>query len=68
MPLKTGSSRAAFEQNIKTEMAAGKPQKQAVAIAYAQKRRGKGIRRRSNPRKNPLRQAVGADFAPGREY
>lgn len=33
MPLKKGSSRKAVSQNIKTEMAAGKPQKQAVAIA-----------------------------------
>jgi hypothetical protein len=33
MPLKKGSSRKAVSSNIKTEMAAGKPQKQAVAIA-----------------------------------
>lgn len=33
MPLKRGSSRKTVSQNIKTEMAAGKPQKQAVAIA-----------------------------------
>lgn len=30
-----GNSRKAMSQNIKTEMAAGKPQKQAVAIAYS---------------------------------
>ena len=41
MPLKSGKSRKAFSANVKTEMAAGKPQKQAVAIAYAVKRRGK---------------------------
>jgi hypothetical protein len=35
MPLKKGSGRKAMSQNIKTEMAAGKPQKQAVAIAYS---------------------------------
>lgn len=34
MPLTKGSSKAAMSANIKTEMAAGKPQKQAVAIAY----------------------------------
>lgn len=34
MPLTKGSSRAAMQSNIKTEVAAGKPQKQAVAIAY----------------------------------
>lgn len=33
MPLKRGSSRKTVSANIKTEMAAGKPQKQAVAIA-----------------------------------
>ena len=33
MPLKKGKSRKAVSQNIKTEMAHGKPQKQAVAIA-----------------------------------
>jgi hypothetical protein len=38
MPLKKSGSKAAFKSNIKTEMAHGKPQKQAVAIAYAMKR------------------------------
>ncbi len=33
MPLVKGSSRKAVSQNIRTEIAAGKPQKQAVAIA-----------------------------------
>jgi hypothetical protein len=33
MPLKQGSSKKAVSANIKTEMAHGKPQKQAVAIA-----------------------------------
>lgn len=34
MPLFKGKKN--FGQNVKTEMAAGKPQKQAVAIAYSQ--------------------------------
>jgi hypothetical protein len=41
MPLKKGKSKAAFQSNIRAEIAAGKPQKQAVAIAYAVKRKGK---------------------------
>ena len=39
MPLKRSTSRKAFSENVKAEMAAGKPQKQAVAIAYSVKRR-----------------------------
>jgi len=46
MPLKKGYSKKSVSANIKTEMAAGKPQKQAVAIALdvarrAKKKRGK---------------------------
>lgn len=36
--LKKSSSKKAFEKNVKTEITAGKPPKQAVAIAYSVKR------------------------------
>jgi len=36
MPLKKGKSKKAISSNIKTEIAAGKPQDQAVAIAMSE--------------------------------
>ena len=42
MPLEKGKSREAVSKNIKTEIAHGKPQKQAVAIALSQARRSDG--------------------------
>ena len=42
MPLIKGTSKGAFAKNVKTEIAAGKPPKQAVAIAYATKRAAEG--------------------------
>lgn len=41
MPLKGGSSKKAIASNIKTEVAAGKPQKQAVAIALHKAGKGR---------------------------
>lgn len=38
MPLVKSASKEAFRKNVKAEMQAGKPQKQAVAIAYSTKR------------------------------
>lgn len=35
MPLKEGKSKEVISKNIKAEIAAGKPQKQAVAIALS---------------------------------
>ncbi len=38
MPLKKSTSPKAFKANIRAEVKAGKPVKQAVAIAYSEKR------------------------------
>jgi hypothetical protein len=46
MPLKKGAKPGStgFKDNIKAEISAGKPQKQAVAIAYSESKRGKKIK------------------------
>ena len=42
MPLKKSGSKKAFKSNIKAEIKAGKPPKQAVAIAYSVRKRRSG--------------------------
>lgn len=44
MPLKSGKSQKVISQNIRTEMAAGKPKDQAVAIALSKA----GVQRKQN--------------------
>jgi hypothetical protein len=60
MPLKTGSAKGVISQNIKTEMAAGKPQDQAVAIALSKAGKSKYssggmVNRRFSPIARPQR-------------
>ena len=38
MPLKKSTSKKAFQENVRAEINAGKPVKQAVAIAYSTRR------------------------------
>ena len=43
MPLKKSASPKAFKENIKTEVKAGKPVKQSVAIAYSEAKAAKKV-------------------------
>lgn len=53
MPLVLGKGKAAVSKNVKTEIAAGAPQKQAVAIALS--KAGKGMPKgKSKPKGNPF--------------
>lgn len=46
MPLVKSLSKAAFRKNVRAEVRAGKPVKQAVAIAYSVKRKAAGKKRK----------------------
>jgi hypothetical protein len=46
MPLVKGKNKKAVSENIKTEMEAGKPQKQAVAIAMSVAGKSKGKKKK----------------------
>ena len=54
MPLKKSASPKAFSSNVKAEMKAGKPQKQAVAIAYSVQRQAQS---KAPPAKGPSKAA-----------
>ena len=57
MPLKKGTSKAVVAANIKTEMKAGKPQKQAVAIALKSAGKSKPAMK-SAPMAKPMKKMV----------
>ena len=51
MPLKKSASKKAVAENIRTEMAAGKPQRQAVAIALSVQRDAEKKKSKSKAKK-----------------
>lgn len=63
MPLNYGKSKAARAQNVETEIAAGKPAKQAVAIAYSVQRRG-AARKSSHPKQQTLAEQMRSHLTP----
>ena len=70
MPLKKSASKKAVGDNIKTEIRAGKPRKQAIAIALGTQRRAGGRKARPRPERKPTGRLKGMkkDKATGIHY
>lgn len=51
MPLIKSKSKKAFKENVKREIKAGRPTKQAVAIAYSVKRKSSSKSKRGSKKK-----------------
>lgn len=66
MPLQKGKSESAFQNNVKTEISAGKPQRQAVAIAYRESGEDEYRRIGILGRAQDARMARG-EYVPGRD-
>lgn len=54
MPLESGKSKAAFSHNVATEVDAGKPQEQAVAIAYSKKSEDAELEKKNKKQPDPM--------------
>lgn len=56
MPLDKSGTKEARGKNIKTEIKAGKPQKQAVAIAYSMERKARAKKAAMTRKARPKRE------------
>lgn len=58
MPLKKSASKKAFGENVAAEMRAGKPQRQALAIAYSVKREAESRGRKASVKGRPANKSM----------
>lgn len=58
MPLKKSASKKAFGENVAAEMRAGRPQRQALAIAYSVKREAESRGRKASVKGRPANRSM----------